>query len=341
MTPRDIVHRAIHHQHPARLPVNMPSLGVSDWAPVAMRRPVSFVGVQPGADEWDCVWQTTAVSNMGQPLGHPLHSAADIARMTVPDYHDDSRYRDAEASLQAAETANKYRTCGIFMVLFERMHALYGFENTLMDLYQDRAAMAELADRIVDVHVDFVHEVQRRFPGRIDGWTMSDDWGTQEAAFISLDLWMDFFLPRYARIFDAMHADGADVIVHSCGRINEIIEGYIAAGVDAVNLQQPRALGIEAIGRRYHGRIAFVSLSDIQRSLPSGCSCEIERDAADLLRWWADTSGGFVLGDYGDDAAIGVADPDAKRTMYAAFSRGSQALYGAPLPGLPDPAAKA
>jgi hypothetical protein len=45
-------------------------------------------------------------------------------------------------------------------------------------------------------------------------------------------------------------------------------------------------------------------------------------------------TGGFVLSDYGDDAAIG-ASPDAKRTMYRAFSAVSEELYGKPLPPLP------
>ena len=148
---------------------------------------------------------------MGQVVGHPLTNIRDLDSLSVPDYTDDSRYVEVEAALRKAEGEDKYITCGIFMVLFERMHALHGFENTLMDLYLDRPAMEDLADRIADVHVGFVQEIARRFPGRIDGWNMSDDWGTQQNSFISYDFWMDFFHPRYKRIFDAMHQAGCDV----------------------------------------------------------------------------------------------------------------------------------
>jgi hypothetical protein len=113
--------------------------------------------------------------------------------------------------------------------------------------------------------------------------------------------------------------------------VNEIIQGYIDAGVDAVNLQQPRALGIEEIGRRYRGRIAFESLSDIQASLPSGDPERIRGDARQLAEHWMSPAGGFVLSDYGDGAAIG-ADPEAKMTMYRAFSEASERVYGRPLP---------
>jgi len=42
--------------------------------------------------------------------------------------------------------------------------------------------------------------------------------------------------------------------MHSCGKVNGIIEGLIEIGLDAINLQQPRALGIEEIGKRFRGR---------------------------------------------------------------------------------------
>jgi hypothetical protein len=161
---------------------------------------------------------------------------------------------------------------------------------------------------------------------------MSDDWGTQQAAFVSFDLWMDFFLPRYQRLFDAMHAAGCDVWVHSCGKINEIIEGYIRAGVNVVNVQQPRCLGIEAIGQRYRGRIAFETLADIQHTLPMGNPAEIEADAEAIAAHWALPEGGLVFSDYGDGQAIGVPDLAPKRRMYQAFSRISERLYGQPLP---------
>lgn len=313
----------------------MDSLGVSDAVRVPMRRPETFKPAVEGQDEWGCVWGHTDVPNMGQVVEHPMEDARRLENLSAPDYTDDSRYVDVEASLLKAEADGKYTICGIFMVLFERMHALHGFENTLVDLFVDRPAMERLADRIADIHIGFVEEVARRFPGRIDGWAMSDDWGTQQNSFIGYDFWMDFFYPRYKRIFDAMHRAGCDVWVHSCGRINDIIEGYIRAGVDVVNLQQPRALGIEDIGARYAGRIAFESLADIQATLPTGSRDAIEADVRSLMTHWASADGGFIFSDYGDGRAIGIADEFVKPFMYDAFSRWSERIYGAPLPPRP------
>ena len=332
MTPREIVKRAIHYQRPPRLPVIMGALGVCDTAGVPLN-PVEPDEPRPeGVDEWGCGWEKTERKNMGQVKRNPLEDLCKLDSHPTPDYTDDRRYVDVEAALADAKAQAKYVTGGIFMVLFERMHTLHGFENTLMGLYTDRKAMEALADRIVEVHVTLVNEMARRFPGQLDGWSMTDDWGTQQAAFVSFELWMDFFLPRYKRIFDAMHEAGCDVWVHSCGKVNEIVEGYIQAGVDVVNLQQPRALGIEEMGERYLGRIAFQSLADIQATLPTGNRQRVAEDAERLMKHWANADGGFVFSDYGDDEGIGVKDPTIKPFMYDTFSEWSEKLYGGPLP---------
>ena len=219
------------------------------------------------------------------------------------------------------------------------MHSLYGFENVLSGLIVDRPAIAKLADHIVEVHLCCVRNIQKRFGDRIHAFGVTDDWGTQQAAFVSFDMWMDFFFPRYKRLFDAMHAGGQDVWVHSCGKVNEIVEGYVRAGVNAVNLQQPRALGIREMGDRFRGRITFECLCDIQHTLPTDKREEVDKDVEALAQHWMSPAGGFVLSDYGDPEGIGVHDPGIKQYMYEKFSAVSEKLYGQPLPEpqLPQP----
>jgi len=327
-----IVKAAIHHTSPPRLPVNFGCFGCSDFGWLPVKQPQRWEPSVPGEDEWGCVWSQTEMKNMGQVTGNPLKSLDDVDSIKRPDYDDDSRYEDVPAALEAMQAESKYVIAGLFMVLFERMHTLFGFENTLCGLLTDQDRMGALADLIVDTHAGYVRNVHRRFGDAVHGINVSEDWGTQTAAFISFDLWMEFFFPRYRRLFDFMHECGYDVWVHSCGKVNEIIEGFIRAGVDVMNLQQPRALGIREIGRRYKGRIAFESLADIQHTLPTGDRDKIDADVEELMRYWAGPEGGFVLADYGDNEAIGVTEPGTKLHMYTRFSEASERLYGNPLP---------
>ncbi len=336
MTPRENMRAAIEFTGPQRLPVQMGTLAVSDTVSIPVKNQPREVNGRP-ADEWGVVWEHSDVQNMGQPRGHLLGDLSEVEKVVPPDYDQDWLYEGCEEALRRAEREGRYTVSGIFMVLFERMHALAGFENVLVGLLADRQNAGALADIIVENRISFVRNMQERFGDRLDAFGMTDDWGTQQAAFISIELWRDFFLPRYKRIFDQMHAGGQHVRVHSCGKVNEIIEGYIEAGVDAVNLQQPRALGIPEIGERYRGRIAFESLADIQATLPTGDAGRIRRDARELAEHWMTSAGGFILGDYGDSAAIG-ARQESKVIMYEAFSEVSEDIYGEPLPPLPVPA---
>jgi len=139
----------------------------------------------------------------------------------------------------------------------------------------------------------------------------------------------------FERLFDAMHEAGCDVWVHSCGKVNDIVEGYIQAGVDVVTLQQPRALGIDDMAQRYADRIAFESLADIQATLPSGDRDAIEADAEALMTRWASPEGGFIFSDYGDGRAIGIPDDSIKPFIYDTFSRWSERINGEGLPAMP------
>jgi hypothetical protein len=331
MTSLEIVKRTIKFQRPERLAIEFDLLGRNDRIGIRPTPPEGVVWTGTGIDPWGCRWAQSEVVNMGTLVGHPLTDPAQIDRHPVPDFTQDHWWVGVEETIAQAEREQRYVTGGIFMILFERMHALCGLETVLMGLLTDRPAMERVADRIVEVQLTLLEQYRLRFGGRIHGISMSDDWGTQNQSFVKLALWMDFFAPRYKRLFDAMHAAGFDVWLHSCGKVNELIEGFIRVGVDVVNLQQPRALGIEEIGKKYRGRISFSSLADIQSTLPTGRADLIEADAEALAANWMLPTGGFVFSDYGDGEAIGTADA-SKLIMYRKFSEISERMYGNPLP---------
>jgi len=317
MSSYEVVRRVIEFERPARLPLRFDELGVSDTHTVGWNQiGTGDKALRESTDEWGCVWRRTEVDNMGQVKGHPLADWRALAHFHWPDPDDPAFYEGMEEGFEGSE--GKYVTTDIFMLLFERMHTLHGFENTLVDLYLERERIEMLADRIVEFNLGIIGNISQRFPGLIHGLQFTDDWGTQQNVFIRPELWDEFFAPRYGRIFDAIHEAGWHVWMHSCGKINAILGRLIEAGVDVINLQQPRALGIEEIGQEFRGRICFESLCDIQHTLPFKGAEGIREEAQLLLEHWATPDGGFVLSDYGDGQAIGVA-LEKKRIMLDAF----------------------
>ncbi len=245
----EIVRKAIHFKKPPRLPVMFEDLGITDVASYSLRPKIDRERMfrrEPFTDEWGCRWEFTEMANMGQVKFHPLEDLDDMDSFSWPDYEDISRY---EWILEDIFTqGDRYVRTGIFMILFERMHTLHGFEQTLQDLYLNRKRMEKLADHIVEVHCGIIENAANHFGDRTHAIHMTEDWGTQQATFISPELFRDFFKPRYRKMFDAMHLHGYDVWIHSCGKVNDFVEEFIDVGVDVINLQQPRALGIEEMG---------------------------------------------------------------------------------------------
>lgn len=318
MSPYEVVRRAVEFQTPDRLPTRFNSLGISDVHDVDWNQ----IGTGDHSrlrtlDEWGCAWErSSTTANMGQVKGHPLEDWRSLDHYRWPDPDNPAFYTGMEERFAGSD--GKYVMTSIFMLLFERMHSLHGFENTLTDLILERERVEMLADRIVDFDLAIIANISRRFPGMIHGFNFTDDWGTQQALIIRPDLWRDFFKPRYTRLFAAIHAAGWHVWMHSCGKVNAILGDLIEAGVNVVNLQQPRALDISAVGKQFRGRLCFESLCDIQHTLPFKNPGEIAEEASLLLHEWATPQGGFVLSDYGDGRAIGV-PLETKKIMLAAF----------------------
>ena len=287
----EVVRRAIEFERPERLPLRFESLGLSDTHTVNWNQiGIGDKRLRQSTDEWGCVWVRSEIANMGQVKGNPLADWRALDRFRWPDPDNPAFYEGMEGHFAGSD--GKYVLTGIFMLLFDRLHSLRGLENALTDLYLERERIAMLADRIVEFDLGIIHNVSRRFPGSIHGLWFTDDWGTQRNVFVRPQLWDEFFKPRYQRIFDAIHAAGWHVWMHSCGKINGILGRLIEIGVDVINLQQPRALGIEEIGQEFRGRICFESLCDIQHTLPFKGAEEIREEAQSLLDQWATADGG-------------------------------------------------
>ncbi len=318
MTPYEIVRRAVEFDSPARLPVRFGSLGLDDTYGVGLQAAAGWAPGQPGADEWGVVWTPApaGLTNMGQPRGHNLTSWDLLDELPFPNPHDAHRF--ARIPDQLAGAGDQYVMVGCGFTFFERMHYLRGMDNLFVDLYEHPDRVHELAERVIAFPIGIAEEIGRRFRGQVHGFAMTDDWGTQLAAFTSVPVFREFFKPYYRRLFAAIHDAGLHAWMHSCGHVNEIIEEWIDCGVDVLNLQQPRNLGIAEIGARYRGRVCFESLCDIQMTLPFEADDAIREEARLLLEHWATPQGGFVLSDYGDGAAIGV-PLEKKRVMLAAF----------------------
>lgn len=319
-TSYQVVKNAINFTTPDRLPMETDRVGnPADTHYVMWNQAITGdLSKSEDYDEWGCKWVRSDIDNFGIVMGHPLSEWKNLGAYSWPDPDDPHFYEGMETKFDGSD--GKYILTGIFCFLFERMYALRGFKNILMDFYREREKLEMLADRIVEFNIRVIHNIHERYPNEIHGIRSTDDWGTQNNSAISKKLWDEFFLPRYKKINEECKRIGWDVWLHSCGKINNLIPSFIESGCDVLNMQQPNVNGINEIGQKFAGKVCFSSLCDIQQTLPFKTASMIEDEAAELLNKWGTEKGGFILSDYYDYQAIGVS-LEKRQIMFDAFEK--------------------
>jgi uroporphyrinogen decarboxylase len=269
-------------------------------------------------DDWQCRWERTAVKNMGQVVGHPLAEWSALDRYRPPDPRNPFYYERLGPLLD--EAAGRYVAVTCHFNLIERLHMLRGFAAAMEDFYLDAERVDRVLEMILQFKLEMFDELGRRFGDRVDGLFLTDDWGTQQGTFIGRRTFEQFFAPRYAALFRAIHDHGWHVILHSCGRINDLVPRLVELGVDVLNMQQPQAYGLEEFGEEFRGKVCFLTTVDIQSTLPRGVEEEVRKEARQLVRHWSTPDGGLVVFNYGDPEALAV-QPEMTQVMFDEFVR--------------------
>lgn len=259
-------------------------------------------------DEWGCYWESddASGSDMGQVTNTPLAEWENMKDYVFPDPKAEGRFEGLKAALDEAERKGLYVQLNSPQCIFERMHFLHGFEDTLVDCLAEPDMIETLAGKLADYQIGIIEEAYRLGEGRIHCYDTTDDWGSQQNLLISPETFRKIFKPQYQRIFDKAHQCGMDIRFHTDGKINDILEDLIELGVDIINLHQPRLVGIDEVSRIARGRICFEAAIDIQTTLPTGDKVLIEQEAKELIEKWAMPKGGFIGVEYGYLDAIGT-----------------------------------
>ena len=143
MSSYEVVRRAIEFDEPDRLPVANPRPASSpdgvggDLFKVAPGQ----IGVgdktkRESSDEWGCTWVRTETLNGGQIKVHPLENWDALDTYQWPDPDDPALYEGMESQFEGC--AGKYVIVAFHFLLFERLHALRGMLNVLMDFHLER-----------------------------------------------------------------------------------------------------------------------------------------------------------------------------------------------------------
>jgi len=308
ITPRERVWLTLQHRQPDRVPYDFTftepaaqklqaALGTRDLVSALNchmvrykpRLPAEVPDPRPGffKDEFGVVWNRTVDTDIGIP--EPLLERRSLDGFNLPDPDNPRRY----AGLPAYVAANpqRFRLVSFAYTLFERAWSLRGMPDLLVDMLEAPEWVDELLDALNDFNLKVVQGVLRY---DIDGIIFGDDWGQQRGLIFGPALWRRFIKPRLAILFAAVRQAGKAVMIHSCGRVQELFPELIEIGLDAFNPFQPDVMDVYAVKRQFGDRLAFYGGMSVQKILPYGTPQQIRAEARRLMERIGQ-GGGFII----------------------------------------------
>jgi hypothetical protein len=114
--------------------------------------------------------------------------------------------------------------------IFEQLHMLMTFEDTLMNFLLEPEAMHELIDAICDYRLTYMQLVVENL--HPDCIVSHDDWGSKDSLFWSPDTWREFFKEPYRKLYKYLKEQNVIVMHHADSYCEPLVEDMAEIGVD-------------------------------------------------------------------------------------------------------------
>lgn len=246
------------------------------------------------ACEWGIVWQWVDIpgGRYTEMMRRPLSDPRNLETWNAPDASEEQRY-DAVKKLLAERGDTHAIVGGMPCTLFEAAWYLRGYQEFLMDMVTDKGFAHTLLEKII--RFQLITGTRLAELG-VDIIWLGDDFGTQRGPLISVELWREFFKPRYEELISTLKAINPKVKIayHSDGNIEELLPEYIEIGVDIYNAVQPKANDIGKLKRHFGDRLSFWGTVDIQEVMPYGTPEDVHEEVRKRILE-AGPGGGLIL----------------------------------------------
>jgi uroporphyrinogen decarboxylase len=250
-------------------------------------------------DEFGTRWEKSLYDYV--PVGFALEHAtvSDLEKFPWPDPYDYGRVAGVRDEARKLHQESSFAVVTDFICggPFEQAQRIRGFQQFMVDLAVDQRFARALLDRLTDNAIGFWDAMLAQVGEYVDVVCQGDDLGMQTGLQISPEMYRKFVKPCHRRLFDFIHEKTeAQLWLHTCGSVYEIIPDLIELGVNALNPVQTGAKRMELwrLKKDFGRDITFWGGGiDIQK-LPAMTIEEVKREVSSALEIMA-PGGGYVF----------------------------------------------
>ncbi|UWG95704.1 uroporphyrinogen decarboxylase [Dehalobacter sp. DCM] len=215
-----------------------------------------------GKDKWGVTF-SYPIDQIGQfPLHDPEHKVLkDITQwkkyVNVPEVPtSDEAWASAVAHAKSVDRNDKFVATIYCPGMFEQVHHLMGMEDAMMALYEEPEAMHELLNCMLEYELAYAKEAIARL--QPDCLFHHDDWGSQISSFLSPEMFREFILPVYKKLYGFYKANGVELIVHHSDSYGvNLVPSMIEMGID-IWQGVMKTNNIPELVKKYEGQITFM-----------------------------------------------------------------------------------
>ena len=221
--------------------------------------------MQPGTTEVNG-WGVTVQYPLGAPGPFPVHDKEHVILKDITKWKDvikaprvvysDAEWAETKALVDKVDRKEKMVTALIAPGIFEKLHYFMSMQDMLMNFYEEPEAVHELIDFITDWELDYCKELVKHM--QPDVMFHHDDWGSQKSSFISPEMFDEFILPAYKKIYGYCKDQGMLIVHHSDSYAANLVPSMIEMGVD-IWQGAMSTNNIPELIKKYGGQITFMA----------------------------------------------------------------------------------
>ncbi len=227
-------------------------------------------GVVKGGPDVVNAWGVTQSFPAHTPGPFPVHTPDKIVIKDIENWRDyvkapsldftDEQWAAARAMYDAIDGTKTYKAAMVAPGLFEQCHHLMSMPEALMAFYEYPDEMHELIDFFCQWELELAKGICEHL--QPDAIFHHDDWGTEISSFLSPEMFQEFFVEPYKKIYKYYHEHGVELIVHhSDSYAANLVPCMIEMGID-VWQGCISTNNVPELIKKYGGQISFMGAID-------------------------------------------------------------------------------
>lgn len=158
-----------------------------------------------------------------------------------------------------------------------------GYKTFAKELKKPTGLLEETVDELHTVNIEICKRLLDIDNHMVIAFT--DDIAQKGRLMISPKVFEKYYLPRYKQLFNMIHNRGGKTMIHTDGKIDELLPYYIDMGLDLLQGLEPAA-GVDLIelNEKYGDKIAWNGNIDVSELLWKGTLGAIRRESERIIK---------------------------------------------------------